>query len=164
MSDSDYGKQQANNMIPFHFNRLRAVPLLILLLFFAAGQSSAQKKGKTPLPAEILQFATMVKSALKPMPQPVVGGPRLDVELVTIRLNEGRRIVEDAMLAGEMMNESQAADFHRRMEMVSNDLVGLTAKDKVNIRCANSCYKNHSKGQASRYWNMYTCLALCLGQ
>ncbi len=146
------------------FNQLRLLPVFILLLLSSANQLFAQKKGKTPTPVEILQFATTVKSALKPMAQPVVGGPKLDVELVTVRLNEGRRIVEDAFLAGEQMNESQAADFHRRMEMVSNDLVGLTARDKVNSRCTASCYKNHSKGQASKYWNMFTCLALCLGQ
>ena len=146
------------------FHQLRALSALTLLLLCSACQLFAQKKGKTPTPIEILQFATTVRSALKPLPQPVVGGPKLDVELVTVRLNEGRRIVDDAFLAGELMNESQAADFHRRMEMVSNDLVGLTAKDKSNLRCVNSCYKNHSKGQASKYWNMFSCLALCLGQ
>jgi hypothetical protein len=155
-------------MTQSRFFQLRLLAPFILLLLCSSMQLNAQsgssKKGKTPSPAEILMFATTVKTALKPMPQPVVGGPRLEVELVTVRLNEGRRIAEDAFLAGELMNESQAADFHRRMEMVSNDLVGLTAKDKTNLRCANSCYKNHSKGQASKYWNMFTCLALCLGQ
>lgn len=147
------------------FNQVRVLSASILFLLCSSFPLNAQsKKGKTPTPVEVLQFATTVRSALKPMAQPVMGGPKLDVELVNVRLNEGRRIVDDAFLAGELMNESQAADFHRRMEMVSNDLVGLILKDKTHIRCATSCYKNHSKGQASKYWNMFTCLALCLGQ
>lgn len=146
-------------MIP----RTAAVLIFFLVIGCLESSSQSKSKNKTPLPSEILFFASNVKASLKPQAQPVIGTGRLDYELATTRLNEGRRIVEDALLAGDQMTESQAADFHRRMEMVSTDLVGLTAKDKKN-RCAQTCYKNHAKGGPSRYWNMFSCLAICLGQ
>jgi len=101
---------------------------------------------------------------LKPIAQPITGGAKLDRELVATRLREGRRVVEDTLLAGEQMSESTAGELHRRMERIANDLVSLTSKDKTNSRCYSSCYKSYGMGQASRYWNMFTCLAICLGQ
>ncbi|MFM2137694.1 MAG: hypothetical protein RJA57_1 [Bacteroidota bacterium] len=144
--------------------RSKTLLAIIWLVILQSTAASAQKSSnKTPTAVEVLQYATTVQSGLKPMAQPVTAGSRVDLEMVNVRLREGRRIVEDALLAGEQMTESQAADFHRRMEMVSSDLVGLTSRDRGN-RCASSCYKNYAKGGPSRIWNMFTCLAICLGQ
>ncbi|MFZ9388426.1 MAG: hypothetical protein ACO25B_11145 [Chitinophagaceae bacterium] len=148
-------------------NVVRTSFVFVLFLISGATGVSAQKsssKGKTPSPQQILQYAQAVNAVLKPVPQPVKGGPRLDRELVTVRLNDGRRIVEDALLAGDQLSESQAGELHRRMEVVANDLISLTTRDKTSARSVSSCYKSYEKKEASRFWNMFSCLALSLGQ
>lgn len=148
-------------------NVIRASFIFVLFLISGTTGVSAQKsssKGKTPSPQEVLQYAQAVNAVLNPVPQPVKGGPRLDRELVAVRLNDGRRIVEDALLAGDQLSESQAGDLHRRMEVVANDLVSLTTRDKISARSIGSCFKKYEKKEASRFWNMFSCLALSMGQ